>query len=334
MKGGEINKLPYDVIIYFLQLPMIDIDTILQFIQALPQYRSLGYYVLKQYKLPNIYLQAITDQEGKRQYKTQFQFHCLNHRDIDYVTFIVNPKNNHDLNKKRYISNLSKAARPQLKNITLHHSSSSSSTSLSTMINNHPHTNNQLILERNKSMVSTLSTSTSSSSPSFSSCDHDHDQPSMKKKDTTFLSQNLIQSHSLSLKYGLHTIYPQHYKKSSMKWQYIYHVSYTDETIDPWLFYSPDQFSHDQNKKKEKKKKSDEKTKRNDMNLSPLCIIVPLTLLTKNNSLTSSFINTTHHDSSHPFTHSTHPSLHVKSIHQPFWYSKCLKVMKKCIPQV
>ncbi|KAI9306919.1 hypothetical protein BJ944DRAFT_262761 [Cunninghamella echinulata] len=289
----DIHQLPYDVIVQILKLSSIDLNTILQFIEAFPQYKPLGIYVLKQDRLPNMYLQAITDQEGKRQYMTQFQFHQLS--TDDQVVFIA--KQN-DI-KKRYISNITKAARPQLKNITIHYHHQQQRQSCITSKRNLHHASKyslQSSTSSSSSSLCSLSSSTSSSTAS-SSC-----------SSSSFTS--LIQSHSLSLKHGLHTIYPHHYKKSNMKWQYSYHVSDTNETIEPWLLYSPDQFlassesPFNKNKNKEKRKEK----KKDDMNISPLCITVPLSLL----------ISHSHQDKSS----------------SSIWYSKCFKVMKKCIPYV
>ncbi|CAO3588873.1 unnamed protein product [Absidia cylindrospora] len=215
----RLDYLPYDVLVSILQSPILDIHSIMLLAEVWPHYDELSMYVLRYYHLPRLSLQSAMDQEGKKQYLSRFDFHSLDMANRR-VTFMVRPGTS-----KRYISNNFTAASPHLRHITLHHNNSDHLTPTSST-----------------DLEKTCSASSSCSLLS-SQCPDIIDQKKSLIHDYATIGTNMIQSHSLSLKQGFHTLsarsshrYQQKIKQSATndkgKWQFSYCVSYTNDTVN------------------------------------------------------------------------------------------------------
>ncbi|KAI8093833.1 uncharacterized protein BX664DRAFT_330691 [Halteromyces radiatus] len=277
-RKNQLDRLPYDILIRILQLPEIDVQTVVIFAQALPYYKDLAMYVLHHHQLPRLYLQTTMDQEGKKQYLTLFHYHSL-----DVASLCVTFKVSSASTSKRYISNTASAARPRLRQLTLHH-----------------HHHHQEKEKKNKlvdpasqfwyhrrscsSSVPTLSSDSSISVDSCSCCSTFSSSSSLivKKQSSSQLllsslktknnQPNLIQSHSLSLKQGSHTIFlsSSSATHSKAKWQCSYHVDYTNDpsNLMPYFVDNCPPLKSPQRQ-----------FKTEHMYISPISITVPLTTL-------------------------------------------------------
>ncbi|ORZ12411.1 hypothetical protein BCR42DRAFT_468179 [Absidia repens] len=264
----RLDCLPYDVLVSILQLPILDIHSIMLLAEVWPHYEELSMHVLRYHHLPRLYLQSAMDQEGKRQYLSRFDFHSLdlaNRR----VTFMVRPGTS-----KRYISNTFTAASPHLRHITLHC--------------NYAHLlpDPQLHSPNTPTSSADLENicSASSSCSLSSQCPEIIDQNKSLIHDYATIGTNMIQSHSLSLKHGFHTLttrpsrpYQQKIKHiqrqsttntindvSKDKWQFSYCVSYTND---------PKSSAVNLNFDKSRKQKAEH------MYLSPISLTVSLSTL-------------------------------------------------------
>lgn len=252
-----LDCLPFDIIVYVLQLQSLTINDLMVFIEALPQYIDISMHVLRYYQLPQLQLCSIMDQEGKRQHITPFFFHSLD-TDRCWATFVAH--SGLPGAAKRFISNKATAARPRLQQIMLRRITQSLSEAP---------LNNQAIIGQPQPSVTSISSggSVTGASPfhgdSFFTTTKDimlHTAvDEVKRRDLSKQGANSAQSipnrdnicmvrpHHLSLKEGFHIISTISSSKQCLKnmkalgvnsslvkekWQYSYYAGGTSKSVD------------------------------------------------------------------------------------------------------
>ncbi|SAM02752.1 hypothetical protein [Absidia glauca] len=252
-----LDCLPFDIIVYVLQLQGLTVNDLMVFVEALPHYIDISMHVLRYYQLPQLQIRSIMDQEGKRQHITPFFFYNLD-TDHCWATFVAH--SGFSEASKRFISNRATAERPRLRQISLRRITHSSQ---EMPVNNQSIIGQSLATGTSAFSGGSITGTSSFRDNAFLTTTKDtipdtavdegkrrsiwKERPNSAKSITNSDNVNMVRPHHLSLKEGFHTISTisssdqclQKMKTLGVskslakeKWQYSYYVSGTNKPLD------------------------------------------------------------------------------------------------------